>query len=134
MRLYKLLLITLLLFSSLTLTAQTYSVNLTWDAPTSSTDPVAGYNIYRSPSGQSTYQLMGTVVSTVLAYNDTSNIQDGQAYDYIVESVDASGNLSAPSNVAVVVIPSMTLTPPSNFDGILAESMIQSNILYISGD
>jgi len=34
-----------------------------------------------------------------------SSVQDGQTYDYIVESVDAAGVTSAPSNTAVVPIP-----------------------------
>jgi hypothetical protein len=90
----------------------TYEVNLTWNAPASSTDAVAGYNIYRSPSGSSTYQLLGTVsspqpfvASQQLSYTDTSSLIDGQAYDYIVESVDGSGNESTPSNMAAVTIP-----------------------------
>jgi len=83
-----------------------YQVNLTWDAPTSSTDPVAGYNIYRSPSGASSYTLLKSVSSSTLSYSDTSSLTDGLVYDYIVESVDASGNDSVPSNTAVVTIPS----------------------------
>ncbi len=82
-----------------------YEVNLTWDAPSSSSDPVAGYNIYRAPSGSSTYTLMGSVTSSELAYTDSNNIADGQTYDYIVESVDSSGNESVPSNMASVAIP-----------------------------
>lgn len=82
-----------------------YQVNLTWDAPTSSSDPVAGYNIYRAPNGSSTYVLLGSVSNTVLAYTDNSSLTDGQIYDYMVESVDGSGNTSAPSNVAPVSIP-----------------------------
>jgi hypothetical protein len=85
--------------------SETYEVDLSWDAPSSSSDPVAGYNIYRSPSGSSSYTLMGKVSSSELAYTDGSNIQDGQTYDYIVESVDASGNESVPSNMANVTIP-----------------------------
>jgi hypothetical protein len=80
-----------------------YTVSLTWDAPTSSTDPVASYNVYRSPSGSSSYQLLGSVSDTQLAYMD-ANVQNGQTYDYIVESVDASGVESVPSNMASVVI------------------------------
>ena len=86
-------------------TATTYSVSLAWDAPSSSPDPVATYNIYRSPSGASTYQLMGSVSNSTLSYSDSNDIQNGQAYDYIVESVDASGVESSPSNVATVSIP-----------------------------
>jgi hypothetical protein len=81
-----------------------YEVNLTWDAPTSSPDPVAGYNVYRSPSGSTIYQQLNTTVVTQTSYMDT-NVQDGQTYDYIVESVDASGVTSSPSNTAAVPIP-----------------------------
>lgn len=82
-----------------------YNVDLTWTTPSSSTDPVAGYNIYRAPSGSSSYQLMGSVSSATLAYTDANNVLGGQIYDYIVESVDASGNESVPSNMASVSIP-----------------------------
>jgi hypothetical protein len=85
--------------------SEAYQVNITWDAPASSSDPVAGYNIYRSPSGTSTYALMGSVTSSGLAYTDSNSIQNGQTYDYIVESVDASGNESVASNMASVSIP-----------------------------
>jgi hypothetical protein len=83
-----------------------YEVNLTWDAPSSSSDPVAGYNVYRSPSGGTSYQQLNTTVLplTPTTYVDTT-VQDGQTYDYIVESVDASGVTSAPSNMASVTIP-----------------------------
>jgi len=81
-----------------------YQVNLSWEAPTSSPDPVAGYNIYRSPSGTSTYQQLNTAVVTQTTFVDTG-VQDGQTYDYIVESVDASGIESAPSNTAAVPVP-----------------------------
>jgi Abnormal spindle-like microcephaly-assoc'd, ASPM-SPD-2-Hydin len=83
----------------------TYEVSVTWDPPSSSSDAVAGYNIYRSIGGESTYQLMGSVTSTALSFTDNNNIQNGQTYDYIVESVDGSGNESVPSNLASVVIP-----------------------------
>jgi hypothetical protein len=81
-----------------------YQVNLSWDAPTSSPDPVAGYNVYRSPDGASTYQQLNTAAVTQTTYVDTG-VQSGQTYDYIVESVDASGMESAPSNTAAVPIP-----------------------------
>ena len=83
-----------------------YEVNLTWGAPSNSPDPVAGYNVYRTPSGGTSYQQVNTTVlpTTPTAYTDT-NVQDGQTYDYIVESVDADGNTSVPSNMAAVVIP-----------------------------
>jgi hypothetical protein len=81
-----------------------YQVDLSWDAPASSPDPVAGYNVYRSPSGASSYVQVNSSAVTETAYTDTS-VQAGQAYDYIVESTDASGVESAPSNVASATIP-----------------------------
>jgi len=81
-----------------------YSVNLAWAAPGSSTDPVAGYNIYRSSSGAATYQLLNSGVNSSTNYTDDT-VESGQGYDYIVTSVDASGVESAPSNVFDVIIP-----------------------------
>jgi hypothetical protein len=84
--------------------ATSYEVNLSWDAPASSPDAVAGYNVYRAPSGTTSYQQINSSEVTQTAYTDTS-VQNGKTYDYIVESVDAEGNTSAPSNVAPVTIP-----------------------------
>jgi len=81
-----------------------YEVELSWIAPAISTDPVVGYNIYRSPDGASTYQQMNTSPVTQPAYVDTA-VQYGLTYDYIVESVDAAGVESNPSNVAIIPVP-----------------------------
>jgi hypothetical protein len=87
-----------------TATSNSYAVDMTWDAPVDSEDPVAGYNVYRSPSGSSTYQLLNSLVDTQTAYVD-STVQNGLSYDYIVESVDASGNESVPTVSIAVTIP-----------------------------
>ncbi len=79
-------------------------MDLSWDAPSSSPDPVAGYNVYRSPSGASAYQQLNSSVLTGTTYTDLT-VQAGQSYDYIVESVDASGVQSAPSDIATAAIP-----------------------------
>jgi hypothetical protein len=84
--------------------AVAYQVDLSWDAPTSSPDPVTGYNVYRSPSGASSYVQLNSTAVTGAAYVDRS-VQDGQTYAYIVESVDAAGVASALSNTAIVPIP-----------------------------
>jgi hypothetical protein len=85
-------------------TSGSYQVNLSWDAPSSSSDPVAGYNVYRSPSGAGSYQQVNPSMLTGTTYTDSA-VQVGQSYDYIVESVDASGVESAPSNTASAAIP-----------------------------
>jgi ASPM-SPD-2-Hydin domain-containing protein/centrosomal CEP192-like protein len=84
--------------------ATAYQVNLSWDAPSSSADPVAGYLVYRSPSGAASFQQLSGVALDQTTYVDT-NVQNGQSYDYIVESVDAVGVTSEPSNTATVAIP-----------------------------
>jgi hypothetical protein len=81
-----------------------YQVNLNWDAPSSSVDPVAGYLVYRSPSGAASFQQLAGVALDQTSYVDT-NVQSGLSYDYTVESVDAVGVTSVPSNIATVAIP-----------------------------
>ena len=81
-----------------------YEVNLAWDAPASSADPVAGYDVFRSSDGGSTYQVLNSAPISQTSYVDTT-VQEGQTYIYEVESVDASGVTSAPSNLATVAVP-----------------------------
>lgn len=87
-----------------TSSASGYQVDLSWDAPSGSSDPVAGYNIYRAANGSSSYQLLNTSVSDPTTYTDTT-VQDGTSYSYEVMSVDASGVQSAPSGPYTVAIP-----------------------------
>jgi fibronectin type 3 domain-containing protein len=81
-----------------------HQVTLTWNAPSSSTDPVAGYHVYRSTAGSSPYTLLSTSLETQTSYVDT-NVQSGATYDYVVKSVDASGVESTASNEATATIP-----------------------------
>jgi hypothetical protein len=83
--------------------APAYEVILTWDAPTNSPDPVAGYNVYRAPGGSTLYQLVNPRNLTALTYTDTE-VLTGDVYDYYVVSVDASGVESVPSNVVTLTI------------------------------
>jgi hypothetical protein len=83
--------------------AAPHEVDLSWSAPASSTDPIVGYNIYRS-TGSSGYQLLNPSVDTQTTYVDNS-VQTGLTYDYVVESVDAEGIESVPSNQATATVP-----------------------------
>lgn len=83
--------------------AVSHQVDLTWQAPSSSTDPVVGYNIYRAISGSPSYQLLNSTVNGPTSYTDAS-VTSGTTYAYYVESVDASGNQSVPSNTFNVTI------------------------------
>jgi hypothetical protein len=80
-----------------------HQVNLTWTAPGSSPDPVAGYNIYRS-TGSGSNQLMNSSRDVQNAYVDSTAVS-GATYNYTVKSVDSSGIESAPSNQITVTIP-----------------------------
>jgi hypothetical protein len=79
-------------------------ITVTWDAPPTSSNRVAGYNVYRSPSGSSSYQQLNAWAVTQTSYVDTT-AQDGQTYDYIVESIDGFGFKSSPSNMATAATP-----------------------------
>lgn len=90
---------------SLSGTGIAHEVDLTWDAPAGNGDPVAGYNVYRSPDGGTTYQLMGSIDGNAdTTYTDDA-VQSGQSYDYVVKSFDDSGVESTPSNMTSVAIP-----------------------------
>jgi hypothetical protein len=78
-------------------------VQLSWYAPSTS-DSIAGYNVYRSPSGSSTYQLLNSSCESSTTYTDNT-VQSGQTYDYVVETVDVAGVESVPSNMIGVAVP-----------------------------
>jgi hypothetical protein len=84
--------------------ALAYQVNLNWTAPSSPSDPIAGYNVYRAVSGSTSYQMVNSGVDAQTTFTDTT-VQQGQTYDYYIETVDASGNSSAPSTTIAMVIP-----------------------------
>jgi hypothetical protein len=89
---------------SLNGTGTAHTVELSWNAPASSGDAVVGYNVYRSAGGNSTFQLLSYVDSSETTLLDSS-VLDGQTYQYVVESVDGSGNQSEPSNLISVLVP-----------------------------
>ena len=86
----------------------TYVVNLSWQAPNSSPDPVAGYFIYRALAGG--YSELNSSPITGTSYTDTSLLY-GVSYKYYATSVDAEGTQSDPSNTVTVPIPFVPYTP-----------------------
>jgi hypothetical protein len=84
-------------------TAVAHEVDLSWDAPTSSPDPVAGYNIYRS-TGSGSFVLINSSPDTAVAYVDNT-VVSGTTYNYEVKSVDSSGVESVASNEVTATIP-----------------------------
>ena len=84
--------------------APSYEVDITWNAPADSSDSAAGYNIYRAVSGSSTYQLLNASSDSATSYADVT-VASNTSYTYYVESVDAEGNSSSPSNTFSVTVP-----------------------------
>jgi hypothetical protein len=84
-----------------------YQVQLTWQAPAASADPVAGYEVWRAtvaPISPTMYFLLNSAIATYTVYVDNA-VAPGFAYSYYVTSVDAQGNQSGPSNIYTVEIP-----------------------------
>jgi Abnormal spindle-like microcephaly-assoc'd, ASPM-SPD-2-Hydin len=84
-------------------TGVAHEVDLSWNAPTSSPDPVAGYNIYRA-TGSGSFVLINTPSDAAVVYVD-STVTSGATYSYQVTSVDSGGVESVPSNQITVTIP-----------------------------
>lgn len=83
---------------------ESHEVELSWSSPPASSDPVAGYNIYRAPSGTTSFQRLNATMQTPTTFAD-GTVQSGSAYDYMVTSVDPTGTESTPSNTTTVTIP-----------------------------
>jgi Cep192 domain 4/HYDIN/CFA65/VesB-like, Ig-like domain/Abnormal spindle-like microcephaly-assoc'd, ASPM-SPD-2-Hydin len=84
-------------------TAVQHEADLTWSPPTTSTDPLVGYNVYRSSSGGAPQVLNTTLVSRT-SFADTA-VVSGATYAYFVRSVDAEGQESGDSNQISLTIP-----------------------------
>lgn len=76
-------------------------VDLTWDASTS--DDIAGYNVYRGPNGTTWTKINSDLVDSTL-YDD-STVVNGDTYYYAVTTVDTHGNESKKTPAVKVVIP-----------------------------
>jgi hypothetical protein len=83
--------------------AAAHQVDLSWNAPANSTDPVAGYHIYRA-AGSGPTQLMNSSMDTQTTYVDSS-VASGTTYNYNVKSVDKNGIESVSSNQVAVSVP-----------------------------
>jgi hypothetical protein len=85
-------------------TAVQHAIDLTWDAPSTSPDPVAGYNVFRSIDNGTSFTKVNSSLGAQTDYADTV-VQSGATYIYQVTSVDASGTESSPSNQISLTVP-----------------------------
>jgi hypothetical protein len=84
-------------------TGVAYQANLSWNAPQTS-DPIAGYNIFRAEAGSSSYAQVNSDLVAATTYMDQS-VVNGTFYVYYVETVDQSGVSSTPSATFPLQIP-----------------------------
>jgi Abnormal spindle-like microcephaly-assoc'd, ASPM-SPD-2-Hydin len=84
-------------------TTVSHEVDLSWNAPTSSPDPISGYNIYRS-TGSGSFVRMNSSPDSSITYVDSA-IVSGATYSYVLKSVDSSGVESVASNQLTLTIP-----------------------------
>jgi hypothetical protein len=83
--------------------ATPHEVQLSWEMPSTSSDTIAGFHVYRTTGGSSNYSILSSL-DTNTTYTD-STVQSGTTYDYVVKSVDFKGVESVPSNPVSVTIP-----------------------------
>lgn len=79
-----------------------HTVTLNWTASTSQN--VAGYNVYRSLINGGPYTQVNTSLVTGTTYTD-NNVQLSTIYYYVLKTQDTSGNLSVYSTQASASIP-----------------------------
>jgi hypothetical protein len=79
--------------------APTYTVNLSWNASTSSN--ISGYNIYRAVYTNScgSFSMINSVLNTSTLYTDSA-VVDGTSYCYATTAVNSSNEESGYSNIA----------------------------------
>lgn len=80
------------------------AVNLSWSAPSTSSETINGYNIYRAIGSSSSFQKLNSSVNPPASFMDAT-VQASTTYEYYVTSVDSAGAESTPSNTATVAVP-----------------------------
>ncbi|MBS1806520.1 MAG: choice-of-anchor D domain-containing protein [Acidobacteria bacterium] len=78
-----------------------HRVELSWNAPASSSVPLSSYSVYRASGSSGSFAKIGS--SGQPSYTD-SGVQPGSSYRYYVTSVASTGE-SKPSNTYTVTIP-----------------------------
>ncbi len=80
-----------------------HEVDLYWNPPSSSPDPVAGYHVYRA-TGTGAYSMLSGSLILPTTYVDT-NVASSTMYKYMIKSVDSKGIESVASNTISVTVP-----------------------------
>ena len=88
-------------------TGTPHSVTLSWIAPSpiGGSGAIAGYNLYRSPSGPPAFTKLNATPIVGLSAVDTT-AAGGTAYTYCATTLDSAGSESACSIQVTVAVPS----------------------------
>jgi hypothetical protein len=81
--------------------AANHVVDLNWKASTS--NDVAGYNVYRGPDGTTWKKINVSLVASTL-YDD-STVANGSTYYYAVTAVDINGHESSKTGAVKAIVP-----------------------------
>jgi len=107
----------------LSASAGTGQISLNWSTPSSGSDPIAGYEVYRSSSTSSE---PGSVIATTsgTSFTDTS-VSSGSSYDYAVAAQSSAGTSSLSNEVSASPI---TQAPSSSASGSSSKSTLAGGI------
>jgi fibronectin type 3 domain-containing protein len=74
-----------------------HSIDLMWNAPSSTTISVEGYNVYRGSASTGPFgRISGSTPLADTSFTDAT-VQGGTTYYYEVRSVDSNGTESSPA-------------------------------------
>ncbi len=76
------------------------SARLSWTVPANGGSAITGYQVFRAPSGSSTFTLRTTVSGSTTTFND-NGLKTGSAYSYRVSAVNAIGTGNFSNTVTV---------------------------------
>ena len=81
-------------------------VNLNWQVPINDgCSPIMGYNIYRSTTSDSGYQLLKNVPNDTFSYTDTlKNVVIGQEYFYVITALNNIGESGFSNQINITIM------------------------------
>jgi hypothetical protein len=81
-----------------------HSGTVMWQAGTPGTNPIVGYNVFRSLTSGGPYSQVNSSLVSGLTYLDPG-LAAGTTYYYVITTVDSEGNQSSDSPQATAVVP-----------------------------
>ena len=99
----------------------TYSVRLSWTAPTEDADSVSGYEILRAVGDGELATLVADTASTTTTYTDATASEAGESYAYEVKAIRGEGRSQASGQAQVQLPHDAVDLAPSGLTATLVE-------------